>query len=233
MLTYEEVEQALPKTMRGPVAKALTDSLNGIQEDPEVADTIRENFVGYATVLKDGRFKIEDYLHAVAYVSFKVMGYSNSESYQRVFPGRYQALVAKGTSSKDIAAYVTAYNRGKLVNLILEQTLVPTWVLNQDLYQKAINVQAELMTTSQSDKVRTDAANSLLTHLKKPEIKEFQLNVGVKEDAGMVEMREAMRKLAEQQHDLISKGVPTKLIAAQPIIEGEAIKNGIGETNSG
>ena len=30
--------------------------------------------MSYTSVMKDGRFKTEDYAHAVAYVSFKLMG---------------------------------------------------------------------------------------------------------------------------------------------------------------
>jgi hypothetical protein len=37
----------------------------------------------------------------------------------------------------------------------------------------------------------------------------------------MKEMREAMEKMAEQQQALIGQGVPTALIAAQPIVEAE------------
>src|SRR5690606_18087721 len=123
------------------------------------------------------------------------------------FPQRYATLVAQGKSKKDISAYVSAFSKGKLVNLILEQSLVPTWVLNQDVFQKAINVQADLMMNASSEKVRTDAANSILNHLKKPATKaDIQINIHSQEAAGMREMRDMLGKLAEQQRELIDKG---------------------------
>jgi hypothetical protein len=232
MLTREQVEKALPANLKGAATQKLTDQINTIVSDPMVAEQVRENFLGYTTVLKDGRFKTEDYLNAVTYVSFKVMGYSNQESYQRTFPNRYQALIAKGTSSKDIAAYVAAYNKGKLVNLILEQTLVPSWVMNQDLYQKAINQQAHLMMNAASEKVQTEAANSLLTHLKKPEVKEFQVSMDINDNSGIRQLEESLRQMAEQQRTLISAGVPTLQIAAQRIVDAEFVEVGTGQTGA-
>lgn len=38
----------------------------------------------------------------------------------------------------------------------------------QHIYQKAINVQADLMSNANSEMVRMQAANSILTHLAKP-----------------------------------------------------------------
>jgi hypothetical protein len=208
--------------LKSAATQELTDSLNNIMVDPMIAEAIRENFIGYAGVLKDGRFKTEDYLNAVAYVSFKIMGYSNKEAYEKTFPQRMHDLIARGAQSKDIAAYVSAYAKGKLVNLIYEQTLVPTWVLNQDLYQKAINVQADLMVNSQSDKVRCEAANSLLTHLKKPEVKEFQISVENKENSGMIELKEALKNLAAKQIEQVENGMKTGDMAALPLIEGQS-----------
>lgn len=222
MLTKEQIEKAVPAHLKSNITQSLVDLVNNVSGDPEFAEQVRQNFISYTSVLKDGKFKTEDYLNAVTYVSYKVMGYSNQESYAKTFPQRYAALVAKQTSSKDIAAYVSAYNKGKLVNLILEQTLVPSWVLNQDLYQRAINVQAELMINSAIDKVRCEAANSLLTHLTKPKEVGPLLSIDMRESSGMNEMRELLAKMASTQQQLISSGVPTHVIASQDIIDVKA-----------
>lgn len=217
MLTVQEIKESLPVHLKTAATQELTDKVNQIAQDPEAARDIRENFISYIHVLKEGKFKTEDYLNAVAYVSYKIMGYTNQESYKRVFPQRYQAQVAKGASDKDISAYVAAYNKGKLVNLILEQTLVPSWVLNQDIYQKAINVQAELMLSAASEKVRAEAANSLLTHLKKPESKQVELSIGVEDTSGMNELKDMLSSLAQRQQDLIGQGMTTREIAHQDL----------------
>lgn len=221
-LTVTDVAKALPPNLKSAATQAFVDQINNIVSDPVVAEQVRDNFISYTKVLQDGKFKTEDYLHAVTYVSFKLMGMSNQDAYFRTFPQRHAKLVAAQTAAKDIAAYVSAYNRGKLVNLILEQSLVPTWVLNQDAYQKAINTQVELMTNAQSEMVRTTAANSILTHLAKPKEAGPLVNIDMRESSGMNELRETLTKLAEQQRDLIQRGVSTKTIAEQNIVDVEA-----------
>ena len=225
-LTLEIVRDAVPNHLRTSVTQGMVDNLNTIVNDPIMAENIRTNFLGYSAILKDGKFKTEEYINAVIFVSFKLMGFTNLEAYTRTFPQRYANLVARGTSAKDIAGYVAAYNRGKLPNLIMEQAMVPTWVLNQDVFQKAINVQAELMMYSPSDKVRTDAANSLLNHLKKPETKEFQISMDTNDSAGIKEMRTMLGELAAQQRTLIETGLMKTIeVASTRLVPKDANKD--------
>lgn len=218
MLTVDEIKASLPVHLKSAATQSLTDKVNQASLDPEIARNIRENFVTYATVLRDGKFKTEDYLNAVAYVSYKLMGHTNKDAYKATFPQRYQSLVAAGRSDKEISSYIAAYNKNKLVNLIYEQSLIPAWVLNQDRYQDAINTQVELMMdVNQSGKVRAEAANSILTHLKKPESKQIDLNLGVQETSGMSELKDMLTSLAQQQQDAIAGGIPTVRVAHQDL----------------
>lgn len=205
-ITMEELKLAVPPHLRNSVSQQMLDNLNAISQDPIHAENIRNNFVSYTRVLQEGKFKLEDYLNAVTYVSFKLMGFNNEEAYAKTFPHRYAALLAKNTSKKDIGSYVSAFHKGKLVNLIMEQCLTPTWVLNQDLFQKALNKQAELMMTASSEKVQMEAAHSLLTHLQRPKENNFQVNINQTEHSGMKEMREMMAGLAQQQKEIIAEG---------------------------
>jgi hypothetical protein len=230
-LTVQEVSNVVPPNLKSAVTQQLVDNLNQIAADPAVAEQIRNNFVSYSTVLKEGKFKLEDYLSAVMYVSYKLMGQSNVDAYALTHPARYQRLVQMGTSSKDIAAYVTAYNKGKLVNLILEQSLVPTWVLNAHIFQEAINIQADIMRDPTiSPKVRTEAANSLMTHLKRPEAAKAKLDITVKDESGVNELKQALRDLAMKQVDSIQSGTSVAQIAASPIIEAGVVEDGIDQT---
>ena len=223
MMTVDLLKKALPSNLRYNATEELADRINNISNDPLIAEQIRENFMGYSRVLQEGKYKTEDYLNAVAYVSYKLMGDTNKDAYLKTFPGRFQQLMAQGRSDKEISAYVAAYSKGKLVNTILEQSLVPTWVLNQDLFQKAINTQAELMLTANSEKVRSDAANSLLTHLAKPKEVGPTINLDMRETSGMADLRQTLTQLARQQAELIASGVSPKTIAAQNIISSEEI----------
>jgi hypothetical protein len=226
-LTLDQVVQAMPANLKNSVSQSLVDTINNIAADPILTESIRTNFISYTGVLKDGKFKAEDYLNAVMYVSYKLMGHTNQDSYAKTFPRRYATLVAKGTPTKDIAAYVVAYNKGKLVNLILEQTLVPTYVLNASIYQEAINTQAWLMNNANSEKVRTEAANSILTHLKRPEAVKGSIDINVQDVSGVNELKNALRDLAIGQLKSIDEGSSVALIAASPIIEVEGKDVGI------
>lgn len=204
-LTIEMVKGTVPRSHRSAVTQSLVDKLNKLSSDEDTARSIRENFVSYLGILKEGRFKLDDYLHAVNYVSYKLMRLTNENAWAKTFPERYNRLVAKGTPKKDIASHVVAYNKGKLVNMIYEQTMIPIYVLNQDAVQKAINTQVELMSTSGSDLVRTQAANSLLTHLKKPESQKATLDINVNESKELQSMKETITQLAEQQQIAIQE----------------------------
>lgn len=219
-ITKELVARALPGNLKSAATDQLADMINQISADPLIAEQIRENFLSYASVLKDGKFKVEDYLNAVAYCSYKLMGDSNQDAYFKTFPQRYANLVAAGRTPKEISAYVSAYAKGQLVNKIMEQTLVPSWVLNQHMYQAALNTQFKLMTNEDvSPKVRSDAADSLLTHLAKPKEAGPLINIDMRETSGMNELKDALARMAQQQQVLINAGVSTKEIAAQDIVD--------------
>lgn len=224
MLTEDEVKSALPPSLRSSVTPSLMSILKEIEADPDSVESIRENFLTYSHVLKEGKYKTEDYINAVRYVSFKNMGLSNQDSYMKTFPTRYQALLARGATLKDISAYVSAYHKGKLVNKIMEQAMIPVHVLFQDVFHQAILKQAHLMNSAASELVQTQAANSLLTHLAKPKELAAKLSIEVGESNALTELSAAMTKMAGMQQEMIRQGVSTKKVAAMDIVDAE-VKN--------
>lgn len=218
MITTDDIKKVLPDHLKTSATQSLADMLNQISADPDAARTIRETFLGHTVVLKEGKFKIEDYVNAAAYVSYRLMGYNKQESYARTFPARYQSMVARGSSSKDIAAHIAGFNGGKLVNLVMDQALIPVHVLNQDMFQAAIVEQHRIMTTGKSEMVRMQAANSLLTHLKPPERKQIELSIFTPETSGMAELKGMLTTLAAKQLEMIESGASTREIAHQKLV---------------
>ncbi|AUV59073.1 Hypothetical protein AL25TRB_030 [Escherichia phage vB_Eco_AL25] len=218
LLTKKDIVSALPPQFKSSVTDQLVNMINNVTQDQTAAEQIRNNFVTYAGVMKDGKFKTQDYLNAVQYVTYKHMGYSNKDAYFKTFPNRQAELVARGTSEKDISAYVSAYHRGKLVNLIMEQSLIPVWIVNQDLFQEALNHQAWLMKNATSEKVQCDAANSILTHLQKPKDAVTNINLDLRENSGLTELKNTLTQLAEAQKAAIEAGTPTKVIAGSTLV---------------
>lgn len=224
MLTLSEVQDSLPAGQKGNITQPMVDQLNALSKDPEEARYIRDNFVSFSQVLSEGRFKLGDYVRAVMYVSHKVMGKSNLDAYKQTFPDRHRQMVADGRAPKDIASYVAAYNKGKLVNLVYERAMIPTWVLNQDMFQSALNTNYEIMNdVNESGRVRVEAANSILTHLKKPESNKAELKIEIGLNDGMHALEQRIREMAEvQQKTIEGQTLTAQEVAALPMNIPEA-----------
>lgn len=224
-LTREQFQKVLPKDIRGRVTDELIDNINKLLTEPELRDSFRDNLLSFGNIMNDGRYKLQGYIDACRFVSYKLLGSTTMEAYIKTFPDRYQRLLNEGTSDSAISAYAAGFNKTQLVNKIFEQTLVPTHVLNADVYQKAVNVQAYLMMNANSEKVRTDAANSLLNHLKKPETSKIQLDIGYKEDKTLEELRSTTQALVEQQRRLLEEKVINAKDVAEAVIISREVED--------
>ena len=225
LLTREQLQKAMPKDVRHRISDEIIEQINKLIEEPELRDSFRENILSYAGVMADGKFKLKSFIDACRYVSYKLLGSSNMEAYSKTFPERYQKMVDDGTDNSTMSAYASMYNKNQLVNKIYEQTLIPTHVLNADVYQKAINTQAYLMMNAKSEKVQTDAANSLLNHLKRPETNKIQLDIGYKNDKTLDDLRATTQALVEQQRRLLEeKVIDVKYVAESVIIPKEIVE---------
>lgn len=222
-LNLEQFKKVVPKHMIASANQGMVDKINGLFKDQILRETYRDNLLSFTSVMNEGKFKMSSYVDAVRYISCKLMQATNIQAYIKTFPDRHLQFVQNGTSEKDISSYVAAYNKGKLVNLVREQAMIAPHIFNADLFQKAIRVQADLMVDEDvSPKVRSDAANSLLTHLKPPETAKIELDVVIKQDSVIEQLRVVTGKLAQQQKQNLLDGVHSiQEIADSEIIEGE------------
>lgn len=227
-LTREELKEVMPPALRRNVTQEVANRLNQLLSgDPEVCERYRENVIGYTHVLKQGKFKMTGYLDAVRYVTYKMMNLTNADAYSRTFPDKMVKFAADGVDAKTISTYVHGYHHSKLVTLVMDQVLVPAHIVNADIFQEAINHQVHLMRTAQSEKVQQEAANSLMTHLKRPETAKMELEVTHKDDAAVASLKEETRRLAEQQKQWIESGKATAQdVAHSKIVQGETIEDG-------
>lgn len=219
-LTMQELTEAMPKQVRSKIQPGMLAGINAIMAgDKHIQQQFKENLLGYSNVLTKGKHKISSYINATRYVSYKLMGDTNVAAYCKTFPAKTNQLRAEGADDKVISSYVAGYNKSKLVNLIWEQTLIPTYVLNADVFQEAINIQAELMRDARSEKVRSDAANSLLNHLKQPETAKIELDVNIKSDSIIDDLRATTLKLAATQKQMLEdKTTSTDAVANSKLI---------------
>ena len=225
-ITRADVERALPANLKSSATQSLTDAINNLTSDPILGEEIQSNFITYAHILSEGKWSTEQYLSAVQYVTHKLMGRTNQDAYALTFPQRMNDLIARGCTSKDISAYVSAYHKSKLVNAIMEKCLIPVHVLHVDTYHQAIRVQADLMMNAQSEKVRQDAANSILTHLATPIKQAPTVAIQINNNQELDAMKKMMGNLAEAQLAAIESGMTAKDLASQVLIEHETPTDG-------
>jgi len=219
-LTKEEFAKMLPAQFKAGLTTEVMDNINNTMNDPDLCHNFRDTLVTYTSVLNGGRYKITDYINAVKFVSHLFLGSNNLQAYMKTFPERYKALVDSNTSAKDISSYVSAYKKNKLVTALLEQNLIPAYVRYQDIFHSAVVTQYDIMQDEDASfKVRSDAANSLMTQLRQPEKSKVEMDVTIKEDTGITDLKRSLAELAAKQVEAIESGaVTTKEIAHSNIV---------------
>ena len=202
------------------------DTINSVTEDEKLRDYYKDNLIGFSSVLNTGKFKLEDYNNAVKYCTYKLYGDTNLNSWVKTFPNRYKKLIDNGSDAKAISSHVAAYGKNILVNRIMEQSIIPAYVYNQDIHQLSLNQLASIMANEKaSHKSQLDSAGLLLTHLKVPETAKLEVSIGIKDDSALTEMKRALLDLTNQQQLNIEKKVSTANdIASSKIIEVEVIE---------
>jgi hypothetical protein len=204
-ITKDQLAGALPdKRFRKHLTDEVVDLVNS-EANSELRRVFRDNALTYASVLSTGRYSLTAYINAIKFVSLKLMGDKSSTAYSKVFPDRYQNLINKGTSASQIACFADNYGNNSLITKIMEQTLVPTHILNAGTYQEAINTQAELMRTAKSEMVRQKAAESLITNLAAPAAAKVEIDIGYSNDI-VDDLRATTKALAQQQLKMILNG---------------------------
>lgn len=219
MLALESVKKLVPKNQRTLITQEFLDKLEASVNDSLVAEQFKENFVTYLNVLSKGKYKMEDYINAVKYVSFKLLGYSNINAYIATFPERYERLKAEGQTQ--IEAFVSMYNKNKLVMQIYEQTIVPSYVLNAPMHQQALNTLAAMII---DDDVRgmtkVKACEAILQYTKQPDVVKGELTIGIEQSDTINDLREITENLADTYRMMLEKkGMRLKDVAEANIID--------------
>lgn len=205
------------------ITQDLVDKLNDWGKDPRLMESYGENVLSYIGVLKEGKFKITDYMNAVRFVSYKMMGYTDIDAYTITFPERYERLIADGVPREDMSPYVSAYKKNALVIKIFEQTVIPINVLNNHMAQDSLNELMKIGLHGRSDMARVAALSKVLDKTDAPETKKMQLDIGVNPGEVIGEYEEAMRAMVAQQKELIEKGGDLKAITNAKIKRPEEV----------
>jgi len=235
VITEQDLEYVMGSYAKQFNVKRLTKFINEslANVDEEAVREISDRMVSQWTVLMSGRYKMEDYVAAVKYTSYKLMGYSNIEAYRLTFPDRYERVRKKlinegiedeGTIRDRLSPYVSIYNQGELVNKIAEQTLIPDHIINVPVRQKAILKLVDLMDDPNASKaVQQRAAEALFTGLKPPEVAKIELDMRTHDNDIIMQLQKAVHDLSYEQKKVLEMGLAkTTDIAQADIITVEA-----------
>lgn len=201
----------------------LVDKINQLAASTELSENFKENLVTYTSVLNKGSFTPAQYVSAVQYVSYRLMGHDIRPAWEKTFPDRYATLLAKGTASKAIHSHASAYNRTKLVSAVTEQSLIPSYIVNNGLFQKALNIQVKIMTDEDvSPKVRSDAAAKVLEYTAMPDsVLSNKEEVSEKGMDIIAALAKSVERLADTKRASIIEGKVTATEAARMPVYGD------------
>lgn len=226
LLSVEGLQKIYPRKVNRETleecVKMMNESIVGM--DSVMREHYRDNLVGVIDVIKEGeRIKFADYVKAVKFCSFKMSGYTDTRAYSLTFPERIERMAREGISNANLYVYANSYAKNKVVVEIMAKLMVPTHIMYQDYFHMAVKTQVEIMTDDKvSPKVRSDAANSLMTHLKQPEIKQAELSINTNDSGIINQLSEALNNLSKGHKELLSQGRTTlKDISEAVIIEVE------------
>ena len=212
------VKKLLPKSHATMLTQDFLDRIEASVKDSEIAEQFKENFITYLSVLRGGKYSMEDYLHAIKYVTFKLLGYTNRDAYISTFPERYSRLEKNG---QNVDPFVQAYNKGKLVNQIYEQTMVPTYILNAPLHQEALSELAKMIRDpGVRGMTKVKACEAILNYTKPPEVAKAEITIGMDQQETISELREVTEGLAAVLQQSIKEGSQSlKEVAHRKIID--------------
>lgn len=224
--TVEAIKDIVPRSHKSMITEALVTRLNEVTEDPELADSFIENFVTYSKVLQSSSgYRIGDYINAVKFVSYKLLGRTDIDAWIMTFPDRHKRLSDRGLAKADMNPHAHAYTKTKLVVSIFEQTIIPTYVLNAPLHQEALTELSKIMTNGRSEMARVNAAGQILAYTKPPEEAKIKIDIGMDTSDAVAELRKATEELSLAQLQSIKAGQAVKEIAESTIVDAEIVED--------
>jgi hypothetical protein len=198
-------------------SKPLMDIINN-ESDDMLRYAYIQNLKSMSTVYQQLDVTIMDFMHAAKFATHILTGESSNGAFRRVFPKQYQQMLKQGISKGEILKKIKTYRNTQLVTSLLEQAMVPVHLMYQDIFHKAIQSQAVLMQTADSEMVRMKAAECLINTLKTPEQHKVELAI-VHKSTVIDDLKNVTRDLAIQQKKLIEAGMSVKDVAEADIID--------------
>ena len=224
-ITLAELKEVYPIKVSDVVLQNAVDIINNTSKnlDFTMAQYFRESCINHIDIMKESKHRVsfQDYVNACKFVTFKMAGNTDVRAYALTFPDRVRRMEREKISNSHLYQYANIYSKNKTVVEVMTKVMVPKYVMYQDWFDKAVNVQGEIMLSDKAPfKVKSDAANSLMTHLKPPEIKQAEVKINTSGSGAITQLAEALNNLSSKQSDMLRSGRYT----LQEIREAEIIE---------
>lgn len=223
-LTMEYLETILgKKRVDAEVKKSVLERMNIIikNEHPDIAKYFRDTCIDVIDTMFGigSKISLRDYVNAALFVTYRAAGSSKIQAYTKVFPERVQRMQREQQNMGHLNSYADIYSKGKAVVDIQAKVMLPVYLVCHDLFFQALRVTTEIMTDDRvSPKVRVDAANNIMTYTRPPEMKKNELSINIQENDDILQLKEAMLLLAQNQSKQIDGGAYTVVDASKQTI---------------
>lgn len=216
-----QLKRFLPKNKQHLATDKIVKLLQDPLDSSNIQEFIVENFINYTDLLKDSSaFGLKEYINAVRFASHRMLGDTWLDCYKKTFPERYDAHLAEGKSLDALRARADGFSRTKLVQSILSRGYIAPYILNQPLFQQALNTAASIMLDEDTSAIaRVQAAKTVLEYTKAPEVQKLQMDIGIKASDELVQLEETMNRFAE----MIYTGIHSGKISSKDAIESKII----------
>lgn len=194
--------------------KEMMDRVNQIiqSENPTYAEYFRNIWVDSLDLMNSSytggkAYSYKELANACLFMTYRMAGDTKIKAYCKVFPERFERLKSEGENNSRLYEYAEIYSRNKICTDLAAKISIPTHILYQDAFHKAMRVSVDIMMDEKvSPKVRIEAAANVMNHTKQPEIKKAELDINIRETDDLQQLRQALSDLSSKQHQMIIEG---------------------------
>ena len=213
-VTLFDLQCAMP-SKKNLVTQEIVDIINKVQDEPEFqGESLVQTMITYQNVLQTAKVGIKEYISAIRFCAYLIsMDDNYTEAYKRTFYDRkfVQDRVNLSTSDPrygELTSAASRYRRSKLVVDVLTLSQVPMELMFAGMRYKAVGVLADVMMTAKYDRDKIAAASQLLLATKSENIK-IDLDISVKENSAVTDLRAQLAQMAATQTAYLESGTTT------------------------
>ena len=213
-VTLFDLQCAMP-SKKNTVTQEIADIINKVQQEPEFqGETLLQTMVTYQNVLQTAKVGIKEYISAIRFCAYLIgMDDNYTEAYKRTFYERKfvqdrMQLATDDPRYGELTSAASRYRRSKLVVDILTLSQIPMEIMFAGMRYKAVGVLANVMMTAKYDRDKIAAASQLLLATKSDNIK-VDLDINVKENTAVTDLRAQLAQMAATQVAYLESGTAT------------------------